>query len=81
MTDEAKEGEWRWLNGEIALKNQTAWNEGEPNDSYNKKDCGELLGTSASINDVPCSTFSSGVCEIDEILHSGKNLVKGKFIE
>ena len=71
MTDEAKEGEWLWLNGEITLPNQTAWEKGEPNNDINNEDCGELNNKGPIINDVPCSIIFPGVCEIDEILHSG----------
>ena len=28
LTDEAREGEWRWVNGELVLPNQTFWKSG-----------------------------------------------------
>ena len=81
LTDEANEGEWRWLNGEIALSNQIAWEKGQPNDYKNSQNCALLRDADPFVNDVSCFLIISGLCKINEILHSGGYFVKGKFVE
>ena len=79
LTDEAKEGEWRWVNGELAMRNQTSWRNGEPNNAKNNENCGLFYSSDALINDVPCSLGFSGICEIDKVGQSADNNFKGKF--
>ena len=83
LTDKVKEGEWRWLNGEIALPKQTAWKEGEPNDHQRNEDCGQLTPKNPVLGDMLCSKSFSGICEIDEIRLSCKNCKEGmeKFFQ
>ena len=78
MTDETKEGKWRWVNGERVLPNQTIWRVREPNNSDDNEHCGGLASSDALINDIPCSNIISGVCELDEIMHVAGNLKEGK---
>ena len=78
LTDEAYEGEWRWLNDEIALPNQTPWNKGEPNNYQNNEDCAQLNDKSPVLNDSRCSIILPGVCEIDESKLFCGNCVEGK---
>ena len=67
LTDEATEGKWRWVNGEPALRNQTAWKDREPNNFQKNENCGELHSVDALINDASCSDILSGICEIDKV--------------
>ena len=79
LTDEAKEGEWRWVNGELAMRDQTSGRNGEPNNSHDNENCGLFSSSDALINDAPCSSNFSGICEIDKVGQSDNNNFKGKF--
>ena len=79
LTDEATEGEWRWVNGEPALPNQTVWKKEEPNNFEGNEDCGAFDSVNALINDVPCSDILSGIFEIDKVGQPADHNFNGKF--
>lgn len=60
LTDAEREGDWRWLSGEIPFAG--GWRPGEPNDQ-NGEDCGELIVDGGGFNDVPCSLLKPVLCE------------------
>lgn len=60
LTDAEREGDWRWLSGEIPFA--SGWRPGEPNDQ-NGEDCGELIVDGGGFNDVPCALLKPVLCE------------------
>merc|ERR1711998_731875 len=59
-TDEIVEGEWKWIDGSGSV--YTNWAEGEPNDSGDNEDCGQMY-FDGSWNDNDCSTQLAFICE------------------
>ncbi|XP_067416507.1 CD209 antigen-like protein C isoform X3 [Emydura macquarii macquarii] len=61
LSDSAKEGEWRWLDG--SLLSVKFWAKGEPNDVGDQgEDCGTLR-FDGMWNDIPCSMNAYWICE------------------
>jgi hypothetical protein len=60
LTDRAREGDFRWIDGEPAA--HTAWRAGEPNNAGNE-DCAEWFPNDGRWNDVPCETQLGSLCE------------------
>ncbi|CAM5117764.1 unnamed protein product [Natator depressus] len=61
LSDSAKEGEWRWLDG--SLLSIRFWGAGEPNDvGQHGEDCGSIR-FDGKWNDARCSTSESWICE------------------
>ncbi len=66
LTDAAKEGDWRTLDGEVPAF--TPWDDGEPNDALDGEDCAEMLGLAdhppqrGRWNDLGCDEPRPYVC-------------------
>uniref|UniRef100_A0A672HVZ0 C-type lectin domain-containing protein n=1 Tax=Salarias fasciatus TaxID=181472 RepID=A0A672HVZ0_SALFA len=63
LTDRAREGTWRWVDG--TLLNISYWSNGQPNNWWGKEDCAEV-GTSDAENnwnDGRCDRQKYWVCE------------------
>ncbi|XP_067416756.1 hepatic lectin-like isoform X2 [Emydura macquarii macquarii] len=62
LSDENKEGEWKWIDGTNYATTYTFWKEGEPNNSDQNEDCAHLW-TYGEWNDVHCTYECYYVCE------------------
>lgn len=62
LNDRKIEGNWVWNDGVESTSNNTNWNTGEPNDRFNKEDCG-VVNLDGLINDQTCSKKFYGICE------------------
>ena len=61
LNDQAREGRWVWLNGEVATSQTALWHSGEPNGGSGE-DCGRIYTNNLG-NDVPCNRAYPAVCE------------------
>ena len=61
LTDEAAEGDFRWVDGQPG--DALPWAPNEPNDFDGVEDCVELIAEDAVLNDLPCWAASGFVCE------------------
>lgn len=66
LDDIGMEGQWYYLDGVKATKNNTNWLPGEPNNSAGKEDCGHFWRASGyKINDRPCSFLCKALCSYE----------------
>jgi hypothetical protein len=64
LTDQAKEGEFAWVNG--AVLGLMPWSGGEPNSLYGAEDCVEMR-SNGEWNDDRCNAMLTYVCECDAV--------------
>uniref|UniRef100_A0A194AR98 C-type lectin 6a n=1 Tax=Micrurus tener TaxID=1114301 RepID=A0A194AR98_9SAUR len=62
LNDPRKERIWEWT--DRSSTNYTSWNEGEPNNSWNKEYCVHLLASEGYLkwNDTPCESLFAFIC-------------------
>ena len=72
LNDIVQEGVFYWVDGVLSNSTNTKWHSGEPNNSGNREDCGELNYPGESIypahplytiNDARCHLSKPGLCE------------------
>lgn len=61
LSDEAIEGQFRWISGD--LLDFSLWRPGEPNNGDGNEDCTEWLTSDGRWNDLPCTTLRASLCE------------------
>ncbi|XP_053273867.1 CD209 antigen-like protein D isoform X1 [Pleuronectes platessa] len=61
LTDEEKEGDWKWVNGSLAI--QTYWGDKQPDNFKGSEDCVVLLHSSKLWNDIRCGKQHYFLCE------------------
>ena len=66
LTDEAIEGEWRWLHNDVMVT-FSDWSRGEPNDHKDGEDCGSFWRTILKWNDIPCTIRVKAICEKSDV--------------
>ena len=60
------ENNWYWIDGKKAIRNETNWDDGEPNNRGNKEeDCAEVWNEAFKFNDDDCMHEHVALCEID----------------
>ena len=68
MSDIATEGNWTWVNGQLANSSTISWYRGKPDNYGGNEDCVVLHGRSTPsligvAGDVPCSSSYQALCE------------------
>ena len=64
LDDKIQENSWYWIDGKKAIKSETNWNIGEPND-FGDEDCAEVWNNEFQFNDDDCMHEHVALCEID----------------
>ena len=65
LDDKKHENNWYWIDGKKAIRNETNWNDGEPNNEGNE-DCAEIWNEAFKFNDKNCMHERLALCEIDQ---------------
>ncbi len=63
MSDIAREGVWRWIDGTPVAEGYANWAMGEPNNYNTGEDCGEIRNFTGVWNDQGCADLRGVVCE------------------
>ncbi|KAM5336393.1 C-type lectin domain family 4 member E [Glossophaga mutica] len=73
LTDQAIDGQWKWVDGTPFMKSLSFWDVGEPNNLATLEDCVTIRDSSdprRNWNDVPCFFNLFRICEMP-----GKNIL------
>ncbi|KAK3523278.1 hypothetical protein QTP86_028469 [Hemibagrus guttatus] len=78
LSDEVKEGEWKWVDGTTLNTNFSYWAKGEPNNS-GEEDCAVIYASTKSVwNDRKCSDQLPWICEKPRLVHLNDRTPKHK---
>ena len=58
------ENNWYWIDGKKAIRSETNWNDGEPNNLENKN-CAEVINKAFKFNNIDCMSKFIALCEIN----------------
>ena len=65
LNDTNHENNWYWIDGKKAIKEETNWNNVEPNNAQNNEDCAEVINNVFKFNDNNCNNKLFALCEIN----------------
>ena len=67
LSDTEREGQFLWLDGELATNGAIGWADGEPNDEISREDCVHINLADGfrhnEANDKPCDDAVHALCE------------------